>query len=42
MLRPEATYHLAEFYFLLRTRSIEAAEDIGRLAELHHQYMPAL
>jgi hypothetical protein len=39
VLRLEATYHLAEFYFLLRTRNIEAADDIGRLAELHNQYI---
>jgi hypothetical protein len=38
-LRLEATYQLAEFYFLLRARGIETEEDIQRLAELHNQYI---
>jgi hypothetical protein len=39
VLRLEATYQLAEFYFLLRARRIETEVDIGRLAELHNQYV---
>lgn len=39
VLRLEATYHLAEFYFQLRARDIAAPEDVGRLAELHNQYV---
>jgi hypothetical protein len=39
VLRLEATHQLAEFYFLLRARNIETDEDIGRLAELHNQYI---
>jgi hypothetical protein len=39
MLRLEATYQLAEFYFLLRARKIETEADIQRLAELHNQYV---
>jgi hypothetical protein len=38
-LRLEATYQLAEFYFLLRARGIETEQDIQRLAELHNQYI---
>jgi hypothetical protein len=39
VLRLEATYQLAEFYFLLRARRIETDADIQRLAELHNQYV---
>jgi hypothetical protein len=39
VLRLEATYQLAEFYFLLKARDIEAETDIHRLAELHNQYI---
>jgi hypothetical protein len=39
VLRLEATYQLAEFYFLLRGRGIETEADIQRLAELHNQYV---
>lgn len=39
VLRLEATYQLAEFYFLLRARGIETEADIERLAELHNQYV---
>jgi hypothetical protein len=39
VLRLEATYQLAEFYFLLRERGIESEADIQRLAELHNQYV---
>jgi hypothetical protein len=38
-LRLEATYQLAEFYFLLRARGIETEADVQRLAELHNQYV---
>lgn len=39
VLRLEATYQLAEFYFLLRARGLETEADIERLAELHNQYV---
>ena len=39
VLRLEATYQLAEFYFLLRARGIETEADIERVAELHNQYV---
>lgn len=39
VLRLEATYQLAEFYFLLRAHRIEAEDDVRRLAELHNQYV---
>lgn len=39
VLRHEATYQLAEFFFLLHARKIETEADIGRLAELHNQYI---
>jgi hypothetical protein len=39
VLRLEATYQLAEFYFQLRARGIETETDIRRLAELHNQYV---
>src|SRR5262245_22261928 len=38
-LRLEATYQLAEFLYLLRTRRVETEEQIGMLAELHNQYI---
>src|SRR5258708_5503100 len=38
-LRLEATYQLAEFFFLIRARKIETNFDIERLAELHNQYI---
>jgi hypothetical protein len=38
-LRLEATYQLAEFFFLLRAQHIETASDMQRLAELHNQYV---
>lgn len=38
-LRLEATYQLAEFFFLLRAQGIETVSDIERLAELHNQYV---
>src|SRR3954469_8538848 len=39
VLRLEAAYQLAEFYFLLRGRNLESEDDIRRLAELHNQYV---
>jgi hypothetical protein len=39
VLRLEASYQLAEFYFLLKARSIETEADVQRLAELHNQYV---
>ena len=38
-LRLEATYQVAEFLYLLRARSVETAEQIRMLAELHNQYV---
>lgn len=38
-LRLDATYQMAEFYFLLRARSIDTEDDIRRLAEIHNQYV---
>jgi hypothetical protein len=38
-LRLEATYQLAEFFFLLRAQGIDTVLDIERLAELHNQYV---
>lgn len=38
-LRLEATYQLAEFFFLLRAQHIETVSDMQRLAELHNQYV---
>jgi hypothetical protein len=39
VLRLEATYQFAEFLFLLRAQGIERDIDIGRLADLHNQYI---
>src|ERR1700751_4361992 len=39
VLRLEATYQVAEFYFLLSARRIESEDDIRRLAELHNDYI---
>ena len=38
-LRLEATYHFAEFFYLLRARRIETEDEIRVLAELHNQYI---
>jgi hypothetical protein len=38
-LRLEATYQLAEFFFLLKARRIQSEGDIQRLAEFHNQYI---
>jgi hypothetical protein len=42
ILRLEAAYHFAELFYLLRARSIETAEDIEVLAELHNNYIVGL
>jgi len=39
VLRLEASYQLAEFYFLLKARCIEYEGDVQRLANLHNQYV---
>jgi hypothetical protein len=39
LLRSEPGYQLADFFYLLKARRIEAAEDIRTLAELHNQYI---
>lgn len=39
ILRLEATYDFAEFYFLIQARGIETEQDIKALAELHNQYI---
>jgi hypothetical protein len=38
-LRLDATYQLAEFYFLIDVRGIETEADVKKLAELHNQYI---
>jgi hypothetical protein len=38
-LRLDATYQLAEFYFLIGARGIETEGDVQKLAELHNQYI---
>ena len=38
-LRLDATYQLAEFYFLIGARGIETDADVKNLAELHNQYI---
>jgi hypothetical protein len=38
-LRLDATYQLAEFYFLIGARGIETEVDVKKLAELHNQYI---
>jgi hypothetical protein len=38
-LRLDATYQLAEFYFLIGARGIETEADVQKLAELHNQYI---
>src|ERR1700722_12748333 len=39
IFRLEASYKLAEFYFLLKARGIEAVTDVQKLADLHNQYV---
>lgn len=38
-LRLDATYQVAEFYFLLDARGIETETELKALAELHNQYI---
>jgi hypothetical protein len=42
VLRLEATYQAAEFFYLLRARRIEGEEQVRMLAELHNQYIVEL
>jgi hypothetical protein len=42
MLRLEATYQLAEFYYGLKAHGIEAPDDIERLADAHNDYIVSL
>jgi hypothetical protein len=42
MLRFEATYQLAEFYYVLKARGIRTEEQIRALAELHNGYIAEL
>jgi hypothetical protein len=39
VLRLEATYQFAEFYYLLRARKIETEDDIQRLGDIHNKYI---
>jgi hypothetical protein len=41
-LRLEATYQLAEFYYVLQARSIRTEAQIRALAELHNRYIADL
>lgn len=41
-LRIEATYQLAEFYYVLKAREIRTAEQIEALANLHNLYIDEL
>jgi hypothetical protein len=41
-LRLEATYQLAEFYYVLSAREIRTEEQIRALAELHNRYIADL
>ena len=41
-LRLEATYQLAEFYYVLKARGIRTEEHIRRLSEGHNNYIAAL
>jgi hypothetical protein len=41
-LRLEATYQLAEFYYVLKAREIRSEAQIRALAELHNQYIAGL
>jgi hypothetical protein len=41
-LRLEATYQLAEFYYVLKARGIRTEAQIGALAELHNGYIAEL
>lgn len=39
VLRMEATYQVAEFFYLLRAQGIAAEEQMRMLAEMHNQYI---
>jgi hypothetical protein len=39
VLRSEAAYQIAEFFYLLQARGIQAEDDVRKLAELHNQYI---
>jgi hypothetical protein len=39
VLRSEAAYQIAEFFYLLKARGIQAEGDVRKLAELHNQYI---
>lgn len=41
-LRLEATYQLAEFYYVLKARGIQSEAQISMLAELHNGYIAEL
>lgn len=41
-LRIEAAYQLCEFFYLLRARGIETADEIGRLADIHNMHIEHL
>jgi hypothetical protein len=42
MLRLEATYQLAEFYYGLKAHGIETAADIAKLSDAHNDYIVGL
>lgn len=42
MLRLEATYQVAEFYYGLKAHGIEGPDDIERLADAHNGYLVGL
>jgi hypothetical protein len=42
ILRSEPGYQLADFFYLLKARSIETEEDVRTLAELHNQHLVTL
>jgi hypothetical protein len=42
MLRLEATYQLAEFYYGLKAHGIESERDVEKLADAHNDYIAGL
>jgi hypothetical protein len=42
MLRLEATYQLAEFYYGLKAHGIESEKDVEKLADAHNDYIEGL
>lgn len=42
LLRSDAMYEFSEFFYLLKARKIETAEDIKNLAEAHNAYLTEL